>query len=118
MADTLDAITSDRSYHRAASFASAHAEIARHGGTQFDPEVLRAFLAVPLDEWRRIRATIGDAPTPLAGHLDPLPLGRASSAGEGGPSFLPDGAGPAGLGGVTSRPPDTWACPQPVDNSP
>ena len=97
VADTLDAITSDRSYHRAAPFDEAHAEIARHGGTQFDPEVVRAFLGVPLDEWSRIRATIGDAPVPLPGHMDPHPLGQASLSREGGQSFM-TGPGPQALG--------------------
>jgi putative nucleotidyltransferase with HDIG domain len=88
VADTLDAITSDRSYHRAAPFAEAHAEIARHGGTQFDPEVVRAFLGVPLDEWRRIRATIGDAPTPLPGHMELTLPGPASPCREGGQPLM------------------------------
>ncbi len=67
VADTLDAITSDRPYHRAAPFPAAQAEIARHSGTQFDPEVVRAFLAVPLEEWRFLRSTIGDAPLAAPG---------------------------------------------------
>src|SRR5512140_1082433 len=37
IADTLDAMTSDRPYRKAATFAQARAEIARCAGTQFDP---------------------------------------------------------------------------------
>ena len=44
VADTLDAITSDRPYRKGASFTAAIEEIARCSGTQFDPEVVRAFL--------------------------------------------------------------------------
>ncbi len=44
VADTLDAITSDRPYRKGATFTAAIEEIARCSGTQFDPEVVRAFL--------------------------------------------------------------------------
>jgi putative nucleotidyltransferase with HDIG domain len=46
VADTFDAITTDRPYRRARPAAVAVAEIARGSGTQFDPEVVRAFLAL------------------------------------------------------------------------
>ncbi len=46
VADTLDAITSDRPYRKGTSFASAVSEIGRCGGSQFDPEVVRAFLDI------------------------------------------------------------------------
>jgi putative nucleotidyltransferase with HDIG domain len=46
VADTLDAITSDRPYRRGTTFANAIAEIDRCKGTQFDPEVVRAFLSI------------------------------------------------------------------------
>ena len=38
VADTLDAITSDRPYRKAATFAAARLEIKRCAGTQFDPK--------------------------------------------------------------------------------
>lgn len=44
VADTLDAIVSDRPYRRGVSFEAARAEIARCSGTQFDPQVVQAFL--------------------------------------------------------------------------
>jgi len=47
VADTLDAITSDRPYRQARSLAVAEAEIVRCSGTQFDPEVVAAFLEIP-----------------------------------------------------------------------
>jgi response regulator RpfG family c-di-GMP phosphodiesterase len=46
VADTLDAMTSDRPYRKGTSFANAIAEIARCAGTQFDPEVVKAFLDI------------------------------------------------------------------------
>ncbi|MGA9523089.1 MAG: HD domain-containing phosphohydrolase [Myxococcaceae bacterium] len=46
VADTLDAMTSDRPYRMGTTFANAISEIHRCSGTQFDPEVVRAFLAI------------------------------------------------------------------------
>ena len=54
VADTLDAITTDRPYRRAASYAVARAEIERESGRQFDPRVVQTFLAVPQEVWERI----------------------------------------------------------------
>jgi ribonuclease P protein subunit RPR2 len=42
--DTFDAMTSDRPYRRALPFDDAVSEIERCGGTQFDPEVVDAFV--------------------------------------------------------------------------
>ena len=42
--DTFDAMTSDRPYRRALSTQEALNEILKHGGTQFDPHVVEAFL--------------------------------------------------------------------------
>ena len=44
VADALDAMTSDRPYRAAASWRSAHDEILRESGHQFDPRVVEAFL--------------------------------------------------------------------------
>ena len=43
VADTYDAITSDRPYRRAHTAAAAHEEILRHRGTQFCEKVVDAF---------------------------------------------------------------------------
>jgi HD-GYP domain-containing protein (c-di-GMP phosphodiesterase class II) len=48
VADTLDAITSDRPYRRASSFEEARERIRREAGLQFDPEVVRVFLEIPM----------------------------------------------------------------------
>ena len=55
IADTLDAITSDRPYRKGTSWASARAEILRCAGTQFDPDVVRAFAAIPEERWIELR---------------------------------------------------------------
>jgi putative nucleotidyltransferase with HDIG domain len=47
IADTLDAITSDRPYRKARSYEVAAEEIRRCAGSQFDPELVRAFLSIP-----------------------------------------------------------------------
>ncbi len=46
VADALDAMTSDRPYRKSLGFARALDEIARQAGTQFDPAVVEALLAI------------------------------------------------------------------------
>jgi len=58
IADTLDAITSDRPYRKGRSFPQAIAEIARCRGTQFDPEIVDVFLAMPQETWSSLRAEV------------------------------------------------------------
>ena len=55
VADTLDAMTSDRPYRKALSFETAFAEITSQSGRQFDPEVVKAFFSVPQQTWPTIR---------------------------------------------------------------
>ena len=54
VADTLDAITSDRPYRRASSFESALDTIRRLSGSQFDPKVVNVFLNIHEDIWPTI----------------------------------------------------------------
>jgi putative nucleotidyltransferase with HDIG domain len=72
VADTLDALTSDRPYRRATTFAAARQEIKRCAGTQFDPKVVDVYLSLPDQLWEDLRAEI-TAPSkkfsPL--HLEP-----------------------------------------------
>lgn len=58
VADTLDAITSDRPYRKANSFEAARREILRCSGTQFDPEIVNVFADLPLDLWENLQAEI------------------------------------------------------------
>ncbi len=55
VADTLDAMTSDRPYRTALPFQTAREEIVRCSGSQFDPDVVQAFLSIPEQVWKRIR---------------------------------------------------------------
>jgi ribonuclease P protein subunit RPR2 len=48
VADTFDAITSDRPYRPADSTIAAHDEVCRHRGTQFDPAAVDALTALVL----------------------------------------------------------------------
>ncbi len=58
VADTLDAITSDRPYRKGNSFSAARAEIKRCAGTQFDPRVVEVYLSLPDQLWEDLRAEI------------------------------------------------------------
>ena len=59
VADSFDAMTSDRPYRRGRQLDEALLEIERCSATQFDPQVVQAFLAVPLP---RIEAVHANAP--------------------------------------------------------
>lgn len=56
IADTLDALLSDRCYRPATSFTSAKNEIVRCSGTQFDPGAVAAFLSIPEEQWLKLRS--------------------------------------------------------------
>jgi HD-GYP domain-containing protein (c-di-GMP phosphodiesterase class II) len=43
VADSLDAMTTDRPYRKALSFEAAIGEIRRNSGTQFDAKIVEAF---------------------------------------------------------------------------
>jgi putative nucleotidyltransferase with HDIG domain len=62
IADTLDAITSDRPYRKGLSFAQAREEIAHCSGAQFDPKIVKVFLGMPLELWSDIRKEVEHAP--------------------------------------------------------
>ena len=54
VADTLDAITSDRPYRGASSFDAAREMIRHLSGSQFDPKVVSVFLSIPEEIWPTI----------------------------------------------------------------
>ena len=58
IADTLDAITSDRPYRAAQSITAARAEIQRWSGRQFDPAAVKVFLTMPDSIWEDLRKQI------------------------------------------------------------
>jgi cyclic di-GMP phosphodiesterase len=59
VADTLDALTTNRPYRRASSFAKARAIIVRDSGTHFDPEIVEAYESLPDALLETIRRDIG-----------------------------------------------------------
>ena len=56
--DTLDAMTSDRPYRKALPYEAARAEILKYSGTQFDPDVVQAFLDIRDGEWNEIQRRV------------------------------------------------------------
>jgi len=60
VADTLDAMISDRPYRKALPVSAAREEIQRCSGTQFDPKVVEVFLSTPDSVWMELHDNIGD----------------------------------------------------------
>ena len=58
VADTLDAITSDRPYRPAQSLTAARIEIQKWSGRQFDPEVVKVFLSMDENIWPDLRKEV------------------------------------------------------------
>jgi putative nucleotidyltransferase with HDIG domain len=56
LADTLDAITSARTYREGRNFDEAYREIEKNQGRQFDPLLVDIFLSIPKEEWQNIKA--------------------------------------------------------------
>src|SRR6266849_4327106 len=67
IADTLDAITSDRPYRPKRSLEVARKEIQEWSGRQFDPEVVAVFQEMPDDIFEELRRAIGaqEYPAPI-----------------------------------------------------
>ena len=59
VADTLDALTTNRPYRRASTIAQARVIILQGVGTQFDPAVIEAFQELSDEDIERIRLRIG-----------------------------------------------------------
>lgn len=91
VADSFDAMTSSRSYRVALTQGYAFAELRRHSGTQFDPEVVEAFITAltaageqygsPIEiteEEARRRAAAGMGHEPA---LDPMHARRSTVEG-------------------------------------
>ncbi len=58
VADSFDALLSDRPYRKGCTYEEAREIIAAEAGKQFDPKAVEAFLAVPPEEWEEIRANV------------------------------------------------------------
>jgi response regulator RpfG family c-di-GMP phosphodiesterase len=84
IADTLDAMTSDRPYRRALPFTAAREEIRRQSGRQFESRVVDAFFTLPEHIWGEIRMEVAESrPSPRIvkpGRLSKL-ASRAANVG-------------------------------------
>jgi putative nucleotidyltransferase with HDIG domain len=83
IADTLDAITSDRPYRPAQSVAAALKEIKVWRGRQFDPKIVDTFLGMPENIWGDLRKEIEAQIHPLAystGTKNPTSVTYSSAA--------------------------------------
>src|SRR5271167_350675 len=58
VADTFDAMTSDRPYRAAQSISSARREIEHQSGKQFDPDIVKVFQSIPEHIWQDLRTEI------------------------------------------------------------
>ena len=76
VADTLDAMTSDRPYRAALPLQAAQEVIERGSGTLFDPLVAAAFLRVPGETWETIakQTVTVRASSVLAAEKIPFPI--------------------------------------------
>ena len=70
VADTLDAMTSDRPYRKGTTFESAVDEIQRCAGSQFDPEVVCAFMDIGVKNLRRIKDDMATAKARESGEIE------------------------------------------------
>jgi HD-GYP domain-containing protein (c-di-GMP phosphodiesterase class II) len=70
IADSMDAMISDRPYRKALPLSHARGEIKRCSGTQFDPQVVEVFMGIPEEHWIELRENLG-SPFRLA-HLKNL----------------------------------------------
>jgi putative nucleotidyltransferase with HDIG domain len=64
IADTFDAMTSDRPYRKRTSVAHAIHEISRGAGTQFDPQIVEVFLTIPPESWSDLRLQLESTTLP------------------------------------------------------
>src|SRR5215472_6803798 len=81
VADTLDAITSDRPYRAAQTIQVAREEVERFSGRQFDPEVVRVFLDMPDTIWEDLRKEINSQMNRFTYPSKPVAVMAAATSG-------------------------------------
>ena len=90
VADAYDVMTAVRSYKVPMSAEAARAELTRCAGTQFDPDVVRAFLRASIDD-RAWRGLAGLSFLPLVGRTLIAPLASSQGAAALGALALASG---------------------------
>ena len=60
VADTLDAMISDRPYRKALPISAVREEVRKYSGKQFDPRVAEIFFSIPDRVWLDLHDKIGD----------------------------------------------------------
>lgn len=58
VADTFDAMTSERPYRKVSTYQDVCAELAGYAGAQFDPLVVEAFMRIPETTWIELRRAV------------------------------------------------------------
>ncbi|MEO5656844.1 MAG: HD domain-containing phosphohydrolase [Nitrospiria bacterium] len=79
VADTFDAMTSERPYRKALPYEEVRTEITRCSGTQFDPRVVATFLDIPRTRWDELRYEVDAVLSARRtnGEADPQSAGRS-----------------------------------------
>jgi hypothetical protein len=116
LADAFEVMTASRPYKRAMTRSVALQEVIRCAGTQFDPVVTRAFLAVSMPRLRRAlgpASLVGQLPVIVTSPATSIPV-LASGAARGASTAVATGiAGAAvvasGVAGVTATAPTSGA---------
>ena len=102
VADTFDVMTSVRSYKKPGTAAEARAELARCAGTQFDANVVRAFLSISLG---KLRLAMG--PLSWLTQLALFPTGLAGATAAAPALMVAAGITAAALGTAATPASDT-----------
>ncbi|MDP1824617.1 MAG: response regulator [Archangium sp.] len=102
VADTLDAMTSDRPYRKGTTFANAIEEIHRCSGTQFDPQVVKAFLDIGEAGLVKIKEDMVARKKAAAAAKLNAANGGGTNNGEGGAAGGGSTTPPAGSGGIAA----------------
>jgi putative nucleotidyltransferase with HDIG domain len=120
VADAYEAMTAHRSYNAPRSGDEARRELVAEAGTQFDPEVVRAFLRVSLPRRLRTPAPLAFVLSlPLLAWLRRLPVESTTVAASGAVAAVAlVASGLAPIVGVDPTPPPVVAAPDEGDHRP
>jgi len=68
IADTIDAMTTDRAYRKRTSFEEAFDEVDTAAGSQFDPELASVVQSIPAEQWLWIKRNVTSRLNPSITH--------------------------------------------------